>query len=465
MLLMFVLIFGSSMGAFATFKPPIKTYTLNVVVDSGSTEMGYVMGSGQYPKDQIVPVSATANEGYHFVKWMINIHGDGQPAKDYDRPQSFEYKMPNKDVTLTAFFKADPVLTLSVNNPELGEIEGEEGSYPPGTEITLHANPIVRGSKFIQWVFTPAISPESTDVNEVTFKMPCTDLHVEAVFEMQPLRNVMLIPHPDDKGNPELDEGALPAEDPFDGMYYKGEKFQVHPNPVPNWHFVGYTWEKIYEDESEADLKMAVSNGENGIVYDSTDPDYWFTMGCSDLAITVHYKEDYNVNVIFEYHNTQGGEIKPDSAPSKVYLGPYSFIPDVIPGWQHIYSTPNVSGTITNDSEDFIVTYVYQVPPTPTVITETVVVTETVTVTVPAPTETVTEEEVPLAPVSAPLDLDSIYDQTPPPPTAPAEDIDLEEVPLADALPQTGQIPAEGFYGIGGLISAIGIYLKKRSFK
>lgn len=43
------------------------------------------------------------------------------------------------------------------------------------------------------------------------------------------------------------------------------------------------------------------------------------------------------------------------------------------------------------------------------------------------------------------------------------EEIDFdEEVPLADALPQTGQIPAELFYGIGGLITAAGAFLKRK---
>ena len=41
--------------------------------------------------------------------------------------------------------------------------------------------------------------------------------------------------------------------------------------------------------------------------------------------------------------------------------------------------------------------------------------------------------------------------------------VDLdEEIPLAEALPKTGQASPELFYGIGSLISAVGIFLKKR---
>ena len=48
------------------------------------------------------------------------------------------------------------------------------------------------------------------------------------------------------------------------------------------------------------------------------------------------------------------------------------------------------------------------------------------------------------------------------PETTEAVEIELEETPLADALPQTGQLPVELFYGAGSLITALGVYLKKR---
>ncbi len=45
-----------------------------------------------------------------------------------------------------------------------------------------------------------------------------------------------------------------------------------------------------------------------------------------------------------------------------------------------------------------------------------------------------------------------------------AEEVELflDPTPLADALPQTGQLPVELFYGVGGLITAAGVFLKKR---
>lgn len=82
-------------------------------------------------------------------------------------------------------------------------------------------------------------------------------------------------------------------------------------------------------------------------------------------------------------------------------------------------------------------------PTTPTTEGTTEVTEET--------TEEITEEEVPLG-----LDIDLIYDE-------PEELIvEEEDVPLGDALPQTGQLPADLFYGIGGLITAAGVFLKRK---
>lgn len=41
-------------------------------------------------------------------------------------------------------------------------------------------------------------------------------------------------------------------------------------------------------------------------------------------------------------------------------------------------------------------------------------------------------------------------------------DVDDEETPLADGLPETGQLPTEAFFGLGGLITAAGAFLKRK---
>jgi len=56
------------------------------------------------------------------------------------------------------------------------------------------------------------------------------------------------------------------------------------------------------------------------------------------------------------------------------------------------------------------------------------------------------------------MDFDLIYSET-----EPEEEIVVEEeVPLGDALPQTGQVAPELFYGVGSILSLVGIGLRKR---
>ena len=78
--------------------------------------------------------------------------------------------------------------------------------------------------------------------------------------------------------------------------------------------------------------------------------------------------------------------------------------------------------------------------------------------TTEATTEVTTEETTEIITTEpVPLDLDIIFDE---PETE--ELIVEEEVPLGDALPQTGQLPAALFYGLGSLLSAVGVYVRKR---
>ncbi len=73
----------------------------------------------------------------------------------------------------------------------------------------------------------------------------------------------------------------------------------------------------------------------------------------------------------------------------------------------------------------------------------------------------VVEEEVALGENIKALNFDSIYDNMEM--TTVAEEVIVEEgTPLADALPKTGQASPELFYGIGSLITAAGVFLKRK---
>ena len=99
--------------------------------------------------------------------------------------------------------------------------------------------------------------------------------------------------------------------------------------------------------------------------------------------------------------------------------------------------------------------YITTTQPTTGSTEETTETTESTTATTTVTTESteeLTEEDVP---EGAPYDLDIIYAEPP------MEELIEEDTPLAGALPQTGQLPAELYFGIGGLISAAGVFMKK----
>ncbi len=68
--------------------------------------------------------------------------------------------------------------------------------------------------------------------------------------------------------------------------------------------------------------------------------------------------------------------------------------------------------------------------------------------------EIVTTEEVPLGEATTEPTTE---------PTTEEEVIVDEGTPLGEALPQTGQLPPELYYGIGSIITAAGVFLKRKN--
>lgn len=130
-----------------------------------------------------------------------------------------------------------------------------------------------------------------------------------------------------------------------------------------------------------------------------------------------------------EYVDAQGNTIADSFQFSGGVGTSYSTSPKTVEGYELSETPANATGVFTEAT--IVVTYVY------TEATE--VIDEEEVAQGEATTEVATEQE-----------------------TTEAVEIELEETPLADALPQTGQLPAELFYGAGSLITAIGVYLKKR---
>lgn len=112
-----------------------------VTVNTSDATMGTVSGSGRYVEGSTVTISATANDGYHFVRWT-----DGNT-------QATRTITVTGDLSYTATFASDQAaqytITATSNDPNMGTVTGG-GVYEEGTTVTLTATANT-GYRFVQW--------------------------------------------------------------------------------------------------------------------------------------------------------------------------------------------------------------------------------------------------------------------------------------------------------------------------
>lgn len=119
----------------------VNYYT--VAVNTNDSTMGSVTGGGSYAENSQVVLTASPNEGYHFVNWS-----NGEMTASISI-------LVTSDTTLTATFAANDTavtyyaVALSSNNSDWGTVVGA-GTYAEGTviEIKAVAN---EGYHFVDW--------------------------------------------------------------------------------------------------------------------------------------------------------------------------------------------------------------------------------------------------------------------------------------------------------------------------
>ena len=147
-------------------------YELTLVVEPA--DGGEVSGAGSYPFEEVIELTATANEGYVFVKWR---NEDGDTVSEY---QNTTYTMPGGAQELTAVF--EPLLyelTLLVVPPDGGSVTGG-GLYPKEQEIQLTAT-ANEGFVFVKW--TNEAGDLLSSERDFLFTMPGTLTILTAEFE------------------------------------------------------------------------------------------------------------------------------------------------------------------------------------------------------------------------------------------------------------------------------------------
>ena len=130
----------------ADLEIPITIYQdYNITATSANETMGTVTGGGNYRNGTKATLTATPNEGYHFVKWSNDVT---------ENPYTFAV---DKDLALTATFDAKVYNLIYM-------VDGVEYKKVPvkfGSTITPEAFPTKVGYTFSGWGEIPATMPTS----------------------------------------------------------------------------------------------------------------------------------------------------------------------------------------------------------------------------------------------------------------------------------------------------------------
>ncbi|MBO7571901.1 MAG: C10 family peptidase [Bacteroidales bacterium] len=123
----------------------IESY--NISATANPSNGGTVSGAGEYDYGQTATLTATANEGYHFVNWIEN-------GSEVSAEANYSFTA-TTDRTLVANFSINRYhVTATANDPAKGNvtIEGEttDGIYDYGTVLVMTAT-ATEGNHFVAW--------------------------------------------------------------------------------------------------------------------------------------------------------------------------------------------------------------------------------------------------------------------------------------------------------------------------
>ncbi|RQD69841.1 MAG: hypothetical protein D5S00_05660 [Tindallia sp. MSAO_Bac2] len=128
---------------------------------------------GWYPPGAEVTVEATADTGWKFVNWT-------KDGTEVSTEASFDYTIPEEDVTLVANFEQLYTLSMAVVGSGGAWDRTDEGPYQAGSEVDIEAE-LEPGWKFVNWEAT-AGEFDDDEAADTTFTMPAEDATVTANF-------------------------------------------------------------------------------------------------------------------------------------------------------------------------------------------------------------------------------------------------------------------------------------------
>ncbi|MFR6436498.1 MAG: SpaA isopeptide-forming pilin-related protein, partial [Peptoniphilaceae bacterium] len=184
-------------------------------------------------ENTLVTLSANPADGWEFVQF--NVTANGQPVE----VKNNQFTMPASDVSVTAEFRKQPKLyTITTQNDGNGSVTANTQQAKENDPITLNvnANP---GYELNQLTVTDDKgNPVHVDDATKTFRMPASNVKVNATFKLIPPQTYTIGIAPMENGGVTADKGSAAAGDtvkltvtPSEG--YELEKLTVTANGQP----------------------------------------------------------------------------------------------------------------------------------------------------------------------------------------------------------------------------------------
>ena len=242
-------------------KPFTAPQSFAVTVQANDPAMGSVAADqNEYQKYDTATVTATANEGYHFVNWT---NAEGTVVSE-SNPYVFGV---TEDVTLTANFEADPVtkytLATEVNDAAMGSVTvtPSQSEYDENSSVTVTAVPASDDYEFVNWT-NPDTNAEVSTEAEYTFEIT-GNTKLKANF-----REKEKSYHVQAESADEVMGTVSVAPETSGNVYVKDTEVTVTATPNAGYEFV--QWNKI-TDNNGTEVSEKVEGAEAAYTFAVTE--------------------------------------------------------------------------------------------------------------------------------------------------------------------------------------------------
>ena len=242
-------------------KPFTAPQSFAVTVRANDPAMGSAAtDQNEYQKYDTATVTATANEGYHFVNWT---NAEGTVVSE-SNPYVFGV---TEDVTLTANFEADPVtkytLATEVNDAAMGSVTvtPSQSEYDENSSVTVTAVPASDDYEFVNWT-NPDTNAEVSTEAEYTFEIT-GNTKLKANF-----REKEKSYHVQAESADEVMGTVSVAPETSGNVYVKDTEVTVTATPNAGYEFV--QWNKI-TDNNGTEVSEKVEGAEAAYTFAVTE--------------------------------------------------------------------------------------------------------------------------------------------------------------------------------------------------